>query len=57
MFVIGTAGHVDHGKSLLVKAMTGIDPDRLEEEKKRGGGLISYLKNISKYSVKHVKNV
>ena len=36
MFVIGTAGHVDHGKSLLVKAMTGIDPDRLEEEKKRG---------------------
>ena len=35
MFVIGTAGHVDHGKSLLVKAMTGIDPDRLEEEKKR----------------------
>ena len=36
MFVIGTAGHVDHGKSLLVKAMTGIDPDRLEEEKNRG---------------------
>ena len=36
MFVIGTAGHVDHGKSVLVKAMTGIDPDRLEEEKKRG---------------------
>ncbi|MDH4221984.1 MAG: selenocysteine-specific translation elongation factor [candidate division Zixibacteria bacterium] len=36
MFVIGTAGHVDHGKSLLVKALTGIDPDRLPEEKKRG---------------------
>jgi selenocysteine-specific elongation factor len=29
MYVIGTAGHVDHGKSTLVKALTGIDPDRL----------------------------
>jgi len=36
MFVIGTAGHVDHGKSMLVKALTGIDPDRLAEEKERG---------------------
>ena len=35
MFVIGTAGHVDHGKSTLVKAITGIDPDRLREEKER----------------------
>ena len=35
MFVIGTAGHVDHGKSTLVKALTGIDPDRLAEEKAR----------------------
>lgn len=35
MHVIGTAGHVDHGKSTLVKALTGIDPDRLREEKKR----------------------
>ncbi|HSW58129.1 MAG TPA: selenocysteine-specific translation elongation factor [Dehalococcoidales bacterium] len=35
MFVIGTAGHVDHGKSTLVKALTGIDPDRLAEEKLR----------------------
>ena len=35
MFVIGTAGHVDHGKSSLIKALTGIDPDRLPEEKKR----------------------
>jgi len=34
--IVGTAGHVDHGKSTLVKALTGIDPDRLEEEKKRG---------------------
>ena len=36
MFVLGTAGHIDHGKSSLVKAMTGIDPDRLPEEKERG---------------------
>ncbi|MEX2159024.1 MAG: selenocysteine-specific translation elongation factor [Dehalococcoidia bacterium] len=36
MFVIGTAGHVDHGKSVLVEALTGIDPDRLREEKQRG---------------------
>ena len=35
MHVIGTAGHVDHGKSVLVKALTGIDPDRLKEEKER----------------------
>ena len=35
-FVLGTAGHVDHGKSLLVRALTGIDPDRLREEKERG---------------------
>ncbi len=34
-YVIGTAGHVDHGKSTLVKALTGIDPDRLAEEKAR----------------------
>ncbi len=34
--IIGTAGHVDHGKTLLVKALTGIDTDRLMEEKKRG---------------------
>ncbi|OGC90088.1 MAG: selenocysteine-specific translation elongation factor [candidate division Zixibacteria bacterium RBG_16_53_22] len=36
MFVIGTAGHIDHGKSSLVLKMTGIDPDRLPEEKERG---------------------
>ncbi|UQZ88945.1 selenocysteine-specific translation elongation factor [Deltaproteobacteria bacterium Smac51] len=34
--VIGTAGHVDHGKTSLIKALTGIDTDRLAEEKKRG---------------------
>src|SRR3972149_6823728 len=33
MYTIGTAGHVDHGKSTLVQALTGIDPDRLKEEK------------------------
>src|SRR5881296_3858176 len=36
MYTIGTAGHVDHGKSALVQALTGIDPDRLREEKVRG---------------------
>ncbi|MGN6627054.1 MAG: selenocysteine-specific translation elongation factor [Tepidisphaeraceae bacterium] len=35
-YVLATAGHVDHGKSALVEALTGIDPDRLPEEKKRG---------------------
>lgn len=34
--VIGTAGHIDHGKSALVRALTGTDPDRLKEEKARG---------------------
>jgi len=36
LFVIGTAGHVDHGKSTLIEALTGINPDRLCEEKSRG---------------------
>ena len=36
MYVIGTAGHVDHGKSTLVEALTGINPDRLREEQRRG---------------------
>lgn len=34
--ILGTAGHIDHGKSAIVKALTGIDPDRLKEEKERG---------------------
>src|SRR4030081_1518913 len=34
-FIVATAGHVDHGKSALVKALTGTDPDRLPEEKAR----------------------
>src|SRR5437867_4427943 len=36
MYVLGTAGHVDHGKTTLIRALTGIDPDRLAEEKRRG---------------------
>jgi selenocysteine-specific elongation factor len=35
-FIVGTAGHIDHGKSSLVQALTGTDPDRLKEEKARG---------------------
>lgn len=35
-FILGTAGHIDHGKSSLIKALTGVDPDRLPEEQKRG---------------------
>ena len=34
--IMGTAGHVDHGKTSLVRALTGIDCDRLEEERRRG---------------------
>jgi len=36
MTVIATAGHVDHGKTSLVRALTGVDTDRLAEEKRRG---------------------
>ncbi|MGI9239319.1 MAG: selenocysteine-specific translation elongation factor, partial [Verrucomicrobiales bacterium] len=35
-YIVGTAGHIDHGKSTLIEALTGIDPDRLPEEKARG---------------------
>src|SRR5450755_464600 len=34
--VVGTAGHIDHGKTALLRALTGIDPDRLPEERRRG---------------------
>ena len=34
--ILGTAGHIDHGKTALVKALTGVDTDRLKEEKERG---------------------
>ncbi len=39
-FILGTAGHIDHGKSSLIKALTGIETDRLEEEKKRGISIV-----------------
>ena len=39
--IIGTAGHVDHGKTLLIKALTGIDTDRLQEEKKLDSQTVS----------------
>ncbi|MCL2818714.1 MAG: selenocysteine-specific translation elongation factor [Actinomycetia bacterium] len=35
-YILGTAGHIDHGKSALIQALTGVDPDRLPEEKRRG---------------------
>ena len=34
--ILGTAGHIDHGKTTLVKALTGVETDRLEEERRRG---------------------
>ena len=34
--IVGTAGHIDHGKTTLVRALTGVDTDRLKEEKARG---------------------
>ena len=40
-FVVGTAGHIDHGKSSLIEALTGISTDRLSEEKKRGISIVS----------------
>jgi selenocysteine-specific elongation factor len=52
--VIGTAGHIDHGKSSLVRALTGIDPDRLKEEKERGITIdlgFAYLKSESGLSL------
>lgn len=48
--VLGTAGHIDHGKTLLVKALTGIDTDRLAEEKKRGISIELGFAHLTLYS-------
>jgi len=60
-FIVATAGHVDHGKSALVKALTGTDPDRLPEEKARGitidlgfGHLELQLSVNSQFSTLHI---
>jgi translation initiation factor 2 gamma subunit (eIF-2gamma) len=42
--IVGTAGHIDHGKTTLVRALTGIDADRLPEEKRRG---ITCIRNLN----------
>src|SRR5438309_484339 len=48
MYVIGTAGHVDHGKSALVRALTGIDPDRLREALDRALDAVPAPRNIGR---------
>ena len=45
-FILGTAGHIDHGKSSLIKALTGIETDRLEEEKRRGISIVLGYANM-----------
>ncbi len=45
-FILGTAGHIDHGKSSLIKALTGVETDRLEEEKKRGISIVLGYANM-----------
>tara|TARA_A100001037_G_C15154015_1_gene642309 strand:- start:3364 stop:5247 length:1884 start_codon:yes stop_codon:yes gene_type:complete len=57
MFVLGTAGHVDHGKSSLVKALTNIDPDRLPEEKARAMTVDLGFADLTLPSGKHVSIV
>lgn len=46
-FILGTAGHIDHGKSSLIKALTGAETDRLEEEKRRGISIVLGYANIT----------
>ncbi|MCL4428024.1 MAG: selenocysteine-specific translation elongation factor [Deltaproteobacteria bacterium] len=45
-FILGTAGHIDHGKSSLIKALTGTETDRLEEEKRRGISIVLGYANM-----------
>lgn len=45
-FILGTAGHIDHGKTSLIKALTGVETDRLEEEKRRGISIVLGYANI-----------
>ena len=65
-YIIGTAGHIDHGKTSLVKALTGVNPDRLPEEQRRGitielgfahlplpGGTVAGVVDVPGHDVKH----
>lgn len=55
--IVATAGHVDHGKTFLVKALTGMDTDRLEEEKRRGLSInlgFAYLKSVDNKTIAFV---
>ena len=47
--ILATAGHVDHGKTALVKALTGVDTDRLPEEKARGITIDPQVSPISRF--------
>ena len=54
-FIIATAGHVDHGKSALVKGLTGTDPDRLPEEKSRCITIdLGFAKGLSMFRVTRI---
>ena len=59
--VIGLAGHIDHGKTALVKALTGVDTDRLEEEKRRGVtidiGIAFYSEDVTFIMYQAMKNL
>ncbi len=53
-FIIGTAGHVDHGKTTLIRALTGIETDRLREEKERGLSIVPGFAHLTLPAVKNV---
>ena len=46
MYIVGTAGHVDHGKSTLIEALTGTHPDRLQEERDREMSIVLGFDNL-----------